>query len=296
MNSKQLEYAVKLSESESFSQLAEKLKITQPALSKQILSLEKELGVQLFDRSATPIALTAAGEHFVRSAKEILYKEDELARSMEQFTSGERGQIVIGVTPFRSAYLIPDIVKKVRERFPLVQIKLVEEGSDLLRKDAVDGRFDFAVVNLPVPEGVLDVKPIEADRLALVVPSELCESFPHLVGKDRISFSECRDIPFAVVGATQEMRVLFDRLCSAAGFAPSIAVEVVSLTTAYEMARAGACATLLPMQFLNGVRRGDDVTVIELSDETYLRQPAVVVKRGQYISEYAKYAIDLLVK
>ena len=74
MNSKQIQYAIKLSKIRNFSQVAEQLNITQPALSKQIMTLEKELGVKLFDRSNNPITLTPAGEHFIRNAAEILYR------------------------------------------------------------------------------------------------------------------------------------------------------------------------------------------------------------------------------
>lgn len=293
MNSRQLQYAVLLSEIGNFSQLAEKLNITQPALSKQILALEKELGVQLFDRNTNPIRLTAAGEYFVREAKELLYKEEQLLRSMEQFKSGDKGRLVIGITPFRSAYLIPDIVKKVRKKFPGVQVKLVEEGSELLRKDVVDGKFDFAVVNLPVDDSQLEVKLIEPDRLVLVLSEDLVKNFPKFKNVDKIDFKECKDLPFAVVGQGQEMRMLFEKLCSSTQVYPDIATEVVGLTTSWEMARSGVAATLLPLQFINSVNKRN-LVVIELTNDVYLRQPAVVYKSGQYISEYARYAIDLL--
>ena len=68
MNLRQLQYAVALSRTLNISQTAENLKITQPALSKQILSLEKELGLALFDRSTTPLKLTQAGENFIKFA------------------------------------------------------------------------------------------------------------------------------------------------------------------------------------------------------------------------------------
>ncbi len=296
MNSRQLQYAVLLAEVGSFSQLAEKLNITQPALSKQILTLEKELGVVLFNRSLSPITPTAAGEHFVREAKEILYREDQLIRSMEQFKSGEKGQLVIGTTPFRSAYLIPKVVKKVQAKFPHVQVKLIEEGSDLLRKDASDGKFDFAVVNLPVDESLLSVNAIEPDKLALVVPDALLEKHPEFKDIQSVEFKDCAALPFVVVGATQEMRILFEKLCLDSKVRPEIAAEVVGLTTAFEMACSGVGATLLPLQFVKNEMSNHPITVIELKDNAYLRQPAVVVKKGQYISEYAKYAIELLTK
>ena len=296
LNLRQLQYAVLLSQEGSFSALAQKLNITQPALSKQILTLEKTLGIQLLDRNSNPLTLTAAGEHFIKEAKELLFREDKLMRSMEQFRQGEKGRLVIGITPFRSAYLIPKIVKKVRERFPGVQVRLVEQGSELLRKNAADGKFDLAVVNMPVDESALDVTLIEPDRLVLVLRREMAEKFSALQGKERIDFSLCKDLPFVVPGEGQEMRMLFEKLCDVASIHPEIAVEAVSLNTVWELACSGVGATLLPLQFVNSEIRGDKLVVVEIENNVYLRQPAVVIKRGQYVSAYARYALELLRK
>lgn len=293
VNSRQLQYAVMLSEIRNFSQVAEKLNITQPALSKQILSLESELGVKLFERT-TPLTVTPAGQHFLQEAVELLYKEDQLLRSMERFKSGEAGQLVIGVTPFRSSYLIPDVVKKFRTAFPHIQVKLQEAGSDILRKEAAEGKFDFAVVNLPVDESVLDVIPLEPDRLVLVIPQELLHLLPLPESSREIDFSVCKDLPFAVVQKTQEMRLLFEKLCTANNFHPNIATEVVSLTTAWAMACAGVAATILPFQFVANKLWNDNVRVIGIKNAVYSRQPAIVMRRGQYMTAAATYAIRLL--
>ena len=85
MNTRQLQYAALLSRVRSFSQAAESLGISQPALSKQIIALEEELGVKLFDRSTSPLTVTAAGEHFARQAEQLLYREDQLLRAMAQY-------------------------------------------------------------------------------------------------------------------------------------------------------------------------------------------------------------------
>ena len=134
MNNKQLQYAILLSEIGNFSLAAEKLNISQPAFSKHILNLEKEVGVQLFNRNNSPSILTPAGEYFIKEAKEIIYKEEQLHRSMQMYKSGEKGKLVIGITPFRSFYLIPKIVKEVQRKYPGIQIKLAESNNDILRK------------------------------------------------------------------------------------------------------------------------------------------------------------------
>lgn len=296
MNSRQLQYAVKLAEVCNFSQLADKLEISQPALSKQIQSLENELGVKLFDRNTNPLTLTPAGEYFIRHAKDLLYREDQLLRSMDKFKIGEVGKLTIGISPFRSLYLIPKVLRKVKDKYPGIQIVLHEATSDELRKEAAEGKYDFAIVNLPVEESVLDVVTIEPDVLVLAVPNDLVGKIPSAKINEltEIRFNDCKDLPFVVVGQTQEMRVLFDKLCASADFYPNIAAEVVGLNTARTMACEGIGATLLPRQFIEGDHLEDKVSLFMLKDRISVRQPAIVTKRGQHISEYAEYAMTLV--
>lgn len=293
MNARQLEYAIQLARVRNFSQVAEELKITQPALSKQILNLESELGVKLFDRNTSPLTLTPAGEHFVQEAKELLYREDQLLRSMARYRSGEAGEVVIGVTPFRSSYLMPGVVARLREKFPAVRVRLVEAGSEILRREAAEGRYDLAVVNLPVDESVLEARPLEKDRLTLVMRREVLAQHPELAQAQAVELARCARLPFVVVGRSQEMRRLFDRLCARAEIRPQIAAEVVGLNTAWAVACAGVGATLLPLQFVEQQRR-EDMAILPLQEAVYSRQVAVVTRRGQYLSEAARYAIDLL--
>jgi len=293
MNSRQLQYALLLAQVRNFSQVADKLGITQPALSKQIISLENELGIKLFDRNHVPLTLTPAGSYFVEKVQKMLYEEEQLIKSMEQFKSGENGRLDIGITPFRSIYLMPPIVRKIKERYPGVEVVLHEASSSQLRKDIAEGKYDFAVINLPVDDSLLDYTLLETDTLVLAVPEHLLELLPAPQG-DTIDFAVCQGLPFVVVGQTQEMRQLFDKLCNRAGFVPNISAEVVGITTAWAMASAGVGATLLPLQFVRGDAFRQGLALFEIRDIGYSRQPAVVTRRGQYISPYAGFAISLL--
>ncbi len=296
MNYRQIEYAIMLSKTLNFSLVAEELGLTQPTLSKQIQSLEKELGIKIFDRNHVPMRITPAGEFFLSEAKEIIYKESELKKQLEGFKKGERGRLVIGVTPFRSLCLMPAMIKTFKEKYPEVEIVLYEAQSETLRKNAVEGKFDFAVVNLPVDESVLDVRTLEADELVLAVPEGLLHLLDSRVAKsDEIKdFSAAKKLPFVVLSERQELRVLFDKFCVNAGFKPNITAEVVSVSTAWAMASGGCAAALLPMQIIKSGRFGEGLKLFKIKDISYSRQPVIVTKRGQYLSEYAKYAIDIL--
>ncbi len=292
MNSKQVKYAILLSESGNFSAVAEKLNISQPALSKQILALEKDLGVQLFNRNSSSSILTPAGELFIREARELIFREERLLRSIEQFKGNDMGNIVIGITPFRSSYMMPRLIKDFKERYPHIQVKLREAGSEILRKEAADGRFDFAVVNLPADGALFDITPLESDRLVLVVP----KNFSHLINikKKNVDFADCRDLPFVVATPSQEMRKLFENLCTASDCRPVISAEVTNLVSAWQLALAGVGATMLPLQFVNTFFSDGKVSILELNDTADLRRPAILTLKGQTITEPIKYAIGLL--
>jgi len=297
MNLRQMQYAIELSKSLSFSQTSAKLKISQPALSKQIHLLEEELGVKLFDRSTLPLSLTSAGEHFISHAQRLLYEEDQLVKSMGDFKSGKKGNIVIGISPFRSLYLIPPLAEKIKEKYPEVKVTLHEAASDILRAEAAEGKYDFAIVNLPVDESVLSATPIEADTLVLAVPNSLLEKLPEGIrSKGEIDFKECSALPFIAVSQTQELRLLFDKMCAAADIEADISMEVNGISTAWAMARRGLGATILPLQFIENFDSDKTLHIYNIKDVEDIRKPAVITRRGQYLSPYAKYAIELLSK
>lgn len=297
MNSRQLQYAIVLSESLNISNAADKLNITQPALSKQILSLEKELGVVLFNREISPLKLTPAGECFIREAKEILFREENLKHSMEDFKSGEKGRITIGISPFRAAYFLSDIIEVLQEKFNGLQVVLRETDSTQLQKEAIEGLVDFAIINLPVDTALLDIIPLEPEPLVLVVPQKYAINLKENVkskGLTSISLSDCEGIPFIALSRVQELRKLFDKLCITSRFTPNITTEVVGITTAWNLALAGIGATILPYNLIISKGANDKVAVFKIKNSASTRKPAIVMSKNQYISKYAKEAIELI--
>lgn len=291
MNTRQLQYAITLAEVRNFSQVAQMLKISQPALSKQIISLENDLGIKLFDRNTNPLALTPAGEYFIKEAKVLLYREDQLLRTMERYRSGTEGKLTIGISPFRCLYWIPKVVKQLKEKFPGVQVCLHEITSDQLRKEAAEGKYDFAIVNLPVDEALLEIIPLQPDTLVLAVPEAMAGRLPDA---SSLALEDCGELPFIAVGKNQEMRQLFDRLCEAASYHPIIAAETVGLASAWALVRAGIGAAVLPREFVQTTPFCEGLRLYALKNMASPRQPAVIYRKGQYLSPYAEYAISLL--
>ena len=137
---------------------------------------------------------------------------------------------------------------------------------------------------------------IEADTLVLAVPRDFSQNLPDSSNNNipEIDLKDCKNLPFVVVSPQQEMRQLFDKMCAELDFTPVVATEVVGVSTAWSMARAGVGATLLPLQFVNNFNFDNSVSLYKLKNCQQSRQPAIVTRRGQFISAYAKYAIELL--
>jgi len=293
MNSRQLQCVVVLAKTMNFSQAAEELKISQPAFSKQIIALENELGIKLFERTTPRLKVTPAGEFFVQKAKELLFKEDVLVKTMEKYKTGECGKLVIGVAPFRSLYMMPKLVSALKKRFPMLQIKLVELGIPVLNKGILDDEFDFAIMNLPVNDPELETIPLKKDEMVLAVPGDLL-SHIQTGESGAVNLKNCEKLPFATVGKQQDMRKVFDKLCAASGISPEIYVELTAVTSVREMVREGVAAAILPKQFIEQDSEKYDISVFPLENKAEERQPAIVKKRGQFMSEYAEFAIDFL--
>jgi hypothetical protein len=83
-------------------------------------------------------------------------------------------------------------------------------------------------------------------------------------------------------------------LCNSNDINPNIATEVVNLTTSWEIACSGVAAALLPLQFINNTSTNHNLKIFILNDNVYLRQPVIVRRRGQFVSKFTEYAIDLL--
>ena len=294
MNLRQIQYAVVLSETRNFSEAAEKLNISQPALSKQIIALENEVDVKLFDRSTNPLALTAAGEFFIEKSKKLLFEEDVLLKTLEKYKAGKKGKLVIGAVPFRSSYMMPGIIKAVKEKFPDIDVCLSEFGLAVLKEGLLNGEYDFAIMNLPVNDPEFETIPLAEDVLVLAVPKK----YKKLIKTSGEGFvenlSSAKNVPFVTVGKEQEMRKLFDALCADAGVCPEIYATVTGVLTAWEMVKSGVCATIIPKQFVDAKGDGDGVEVFEIKNTPYKRRSAVVLRRGQFVSEYAKFAIEEL--
>ena len=292
MNFRQMKYLVTLAETLNFSLAAEALGVSQPALSKQIISIEKEFGITLFNRSSVPLTLTPAGEEIVKQCKEMLYSQSQLQSIADEFKKGNKGRLIIGISPFRATYFLNDVILKLRQKFPGLEIVLKETGSAELHKMAVEGKVDLAIINQPFDDSLLDVIPLGEEKLVLVIPKNISSKLLKR-GIETPTLKSIEPFSFIALSQNQELRQKLNKLCAAENVNLNVSVEVNGIATAWNLAQAGIGATVVPMSYAENLKT-KNLTLVPLETQSSVRKPAIVTKKGAYITTFAIEAIKLI--
>ena len=134
MELKELEYIVAIAEEGSISKAAQRLYMAQSSLSQYLSRCEAELQVKLFARTGAGVRLTAAGEIYVRNARQMLWQYHRIRSELQETEQETGGRILFGISSFRGAALIPPVLKRFRTAFPAVEVRITELNSSELKK------------------------------------------------------------------------------------------------------------------------------------------------------------------
>jgi DNA-binding transcriptional LysR family regulator len=291
MDFRQLQYILMVAEEKSFSKAAKKLYIAQPSLSQYIQKLEQQLGVQLFDRSITPLRLTYAGELYIETAKKILDLKDQLSQQMEDIANFKKGRLAIGLSSFRTTYIIPLVLPLFNERFPGVEVVLLEGTSSEIESLALKGATDICIMTLPIDESLFSYEPVLTEEILIAIPP----NHPYFSNyeKKSIDLYELRDEPFILLKHNQKLHSTATNLCKQSGFKPNIILESESIEAAHALTAAGMGITFVPDTLVHYHKIVKPP--LYLSIEKLLPSRLVVVgyRKGRYLSKAAIEFIEI---
>ncbi|MBN2261431.1 MAG: LysR family transcriptional regulator [Prolixibacteraceae bacterium] len=165
----QLSYVLELSHYQSFSKTAQKLNISQPALSLQISKLEEELGINIFKRSPTQIILTAEGEQFVERTRELIQMAEKLKDLPFEMENKPEGNLKIGVIPTLAPYWFSLFVDQFSANYPNIKLTIFELKTENIVSDLRNGLIDAGFISTPVEAKGLEFKPLFYEKFYLYV-------------------------------------------------------------------------------------------------------------------------------
>src|SRR4029078_7825074 len=132
MNLRDLRYLVALAEHRHFGRAAAASFVSQPTLSTQIKKLEEELGVALVERTPRKVLLTEVGREIAQRARDVLNEIEQIPAIARRTIDPESGTVRLGIFPTLGPYLLPHVVPRIRERFPRLELLLVEEKTEVV--------------------------------------------------------------------------------------------------------------------------------------------------------------------
>lgn len=166
----QLQYVLAVAEHKNFTIAADKSFVTQPTLSMQIQKLEKELNIEIFDRTSHPIKITQIGEKIVSQAKIILMEANRMKHLVNEEKGLLEGDFVIGVIPTILPSLVPLFYKTFQKNNPKSNLIIKELQTDKIVKGIKDGSLDFGIVVSPLYEDQIVEKPLYYEPLVAYIP------------------------------------------------------------------------------------------------------------------------------
>ncbi|MBT9383702.1 LysR family transcriptional regulator [Pseudooceanicola sp. CBS1P-1] len=243
MDTRQMRYFVALAETLHFGHAAARMNMTQPPFSRQIAALERDLGVQLVERSSRQVVLTPAGERFLKDSRAVLAGFDSACREARLVAEGLHGELRFGFMMHAAHSIVPRLVSRYVALRPEVRLTLVEttpaEIAQRLLAGELDAGLSFGARALPQ----LDSLPVFTDRLCLVVPKG------HALAGCRVV--QAQDLTgLAVIAAparvSPTLRGAVEGWFAAQGLLPDIRFEPQLQTTILRLVAAGLGVALVP--------------------------------------------------
>lgn len=189
----------------SFSQAAEELEVSQPAVSFQIRALEKALGQRLLDRSGRRVAATEAGDIVYRYARRMLGLEAELLRELEGLGTTVSGRLTLGSSTGPGEVVLPRLLAAFRRAHPDVEVSLVVQDTQTVCDRVLDGELELGVVGAERPHRGLVFERFMRDDVIVIVPAGHA-----LAGRGTVRLEDLRGTPFVMQQQGSGVRVVLE--------------------------------------------------------------------------------------
>jgi DNA-binding transcriptional LysR family regulator len=237
-----LRYFVAVAEELHFGRAAARLVVSQPALSRQIRELERELGIELFVRTSRQVRLTPPGELLLQEARLTLVQTERAIETARRAGRGELGQLAIGYLGSVAFTLLPPLVRAFRERRPEVALRFYEGIDDKQLAGIAEGHLDVGFIRSPGRNEGIRIEPIHHEALTAVLPSDHRLASQERIGIGALAEASLVLWPRALSAAVHDEIIA---ACRRAGFVPRIEIETAGTLGTFGLVAAGLGVSIL---------------------------------------------------
>lgn len=273
----------------SFTQAAQLLHLSQPALTIHIKQLEIALGLKLFDRSTHHVRLTRAGTSFVPVISKIVGEFEHAIASARKLPAKAQETVRFACFPSFAATLIPRAIGEFRETHPHVSFVIRDVAARNVVAMTRSEEVDCGICDYDPSATDLDSAPLLEDEMHVVYPRH------HALGKlNRTTLKSVIEYPLVLLNADSNARSLVDAAVSAAGYFVMPAGEAAYMSTALALVEAGLGVTILPQLAIN-LRAHPDLRSRRIDDTPFIRPISVITKKNYFVPPAARAFTEVLI-
>ncbi len=293
MDTKQIEYILKIAEEDNITRAAEKLFITQSALNQQLLKLERELGTPLFHRTRAHWGLTEAGRIYVEGAREAMRIKNITYNRIYDVTNAKKGTLTIGLTPGRGLRLFTSIYPDLHREFPNLSIRPIEMRVRAQQEALAKGIIDIGFMTLHEKDRTNDEYVVlSQEELMLIIPAghPVAEKAGSADEIPTIDLKELQYEPFVLMDKESTLRSVCDETFEKANFIPNILFETNNTGGIVSMVESTLCCGIIPWYY---VRQPSEKLARFHLESRPVWDVAVSYSKNNYLSSGAKEFIRL---
>jgi LysR family cyn operon transcriptional activator len=275
MELRQLRYLLAIAEEGNFTRAAEKVFVSQSALSQQIQLLEQEIGAPVLSRGKRGVHLTAAGEVLKHHAQRVFHELDLARVVIDELQGLKRGELRVGAVQTVNDYLMPHLITAFAARYPDVKLRVDELPSDEIEAGLESGSLQAGIGFIPASRAEIAHERLFSERLALVVRADHA-----LAGKRRVQVSALDGLPVIMLANTFCTRRLWEESARLASAQPRVVLEVNTVSSILSLVETTGLASMLPeFSLRDGDSRG--LQAVPLTEPTPVRQVGLLWRRDE---------------
>jgi DNA-binding transcriptional LysR family regulator len=271
----------------SFTAAAERLQLSQPAVSLQVRQLERTLGVRLIERVGRRAKPTAAGIELVKQARGIEEAVSAALDGMSAYARGTLGRVRIGTGATACIYLLPRALRDLRRRFPTLEITVTTGNTRDVLKALEANTLDVGLVTLPAPGRMFEVTPVLEDAFVAMTAAD-DDRLPRLVTPAALA-----KLPVVLYEAGGNTRHIVDQWFARAGVSVAPVMELGSVEAIKELVGAGLGCAVLPGSAVR--KTGERVPIVSRPLSPRLQRTlALVIRRDKTLTKGLQETIKAL--
>jgi DNA-binding transcriptional LysR family regulator len=276
-----------VAELNNFRRAAETVHISQPAFSRRIEKLEQALGVRLLDRTTRRVSLTVVGRDFARKVQALL---DDLDSTLLGFRGETRSRMGVGTVasvPAAVNYHVSQVIRRYRESYPKVRIKIFDAGANAVLDSVVRGEADFGINFVGSQEPDIEFKPLLEERFVAA-----CRRDHPLAKKRRATWADLAAHGFIAVSKSSGNRLLIDQALAGAAGAPESLYEAEHVTSLLGLVEAGLGVAAVPSLAMPG-KDHPLIVSVPLYAPVVTRRVGLIRRKGRTLSPAAQQLYEL---